>query len=66
MVIFLYTFSEPDYECQPITDCFIIKCQVNSKYADFVDLYNDLVKMKRNGLILLPPECELIYAPKER
>lgn len=53
------------YEYQPITDCFIFKCQATIKRDDFVQLYNDLVKMKKNGVILLPPYCELIYTPKE-
>lgn len=43
-------------------DFLIIKCNLNLKQTDFAELYNNLLKMKKNGLIVIPYYCEVVMA----
>ena len=45
-------------------DCLIIRCNLNLKQTDFVELYNGLLKMKQNGLMIIPYYCEVVTVTK--
>lgn len=45
-------------------NCLIIRCKQGLRHTDFVELYNDLLKMKQNGLMIIPYYCEVVTATK--